>query len=143
MRAWVALIALATGSYASPATAARPRIVTVQVQDVTGKPIPNAWVRVRGTEGRRRVDADTGLWEASTLYKNDGSPLIFVRGMALQLTITAPGYESKELEHVVRGGKNLLPIVLEAMPDRPLVPDGLQEANDMMERWLETPPAER
>ena len=81
----------------SAAEAGRPRVVTVVVQDPEGDPIPNAWVRVPGTERERAVEHDTGVWERALVYEADGSPRIFHKGMELPLT-SIPSFWKLALE---------------------------------------------
>jgi hypothetical protein len=107
---------------ASSAHAAdKPQIISVVVSDQAGVPIPNAWVRVPETEGRRIVDAETGRWEASMLYSYDGTPVVFVRGMMVDLTVSAPGYQPRRLLYEVEPRGNELLISLEVMPEREVV----------------------
>lgn len=133
----LAATALAAGLVAPlSARAERPQIVAVTVTDVDGKPIPNAWVRIPNTEGRRTVEPSTGLWEASMLYGFDGEPLVFTRGMVLQLSVSAPGYLTQIIEFEVRARRNELPITLEKMPEQEILPDGLETDEDVLLEWF-------
>jgi len=113
-------------SVPTPAHAERPQIVMVTVTDTEGKVVPNAWVRIPGTEGRRTVDAITGIWEASMLYRFDGEPYVFTKGETLLITVSAPGYLSQTFEFEVRARRNELPVTLEKMPEQEILPDDLQ-----------------
>ena len=133
----LAATALAGGLVAPlSARAERPQIVAVTVTDIDGKPIPNAWVRIPNTEGRRTVDPATGLWEASMLYGFDGEPLVFTRGMVLQISVSAPGYLTQIIEFEVRARRNELPITLEKMPEQEILPDGLETDEDVLLEWF-------
>ncbi len=98
-------------------------LVTVQVLDEVGRALPSAWVRVPDTEGRRRVDAETGVWQARYLYAYDGMELPFKRGQVVEFTISAPGYATRLARYRVRGGKNQLTIGLEPLPEGDLEVD--------------------
>lgn len=123
------------------AVAARPQIVSVVVTDEQGQPIPNAWVRIPQTEGRRVVDPETGLWEASTVYRYDGEPLVFTRGLRLELTVSAPGYHTRRLAVQVRSRRNLLPVSLQPMPTPSLLTTP-EDPDALMGEWLATSAAE-
>lgn len=132
----LAVIPVAMGLMPIPAHAERPQIVAVTVTDSEGKPIPNAWVRIPNTEGRRTVDPSTGLWEASMLYGYDGEPLVFTRGMVLEISVSAPGYLTRSIEFEVRARRNELPITLETMPEQQILPDGLETDEDALLEWF-------
>ena len=122
---------------ASPALATdKPQIVTIQVSDTGGDPIETAWVRLPGTEGRRNVEPLSGIWEASMLYTYDGDPVIFTKGMDLNLTVSAPGYVSQNIAYKVVARRNLVSIVLEEMEKRDIVEDPNDESA-LMIRWFE------
>jgi len=110
----------------SVARAERPQIVMVTVHDTEGRVVPNAWVRIPGTEGRRTVDATTGIWEASMLYRFDGEPFVFTKGETLRITVSAPGYLAQTFEFEVRARRNELPVVLEKMPEQEILPEDLE-----------------
>ena len=120
----------------------RPQIVTVAVVDEQGEPIPNAWVRVHQTEGRRSVDPDSGLWEASTLYRYDGSPLVFVKGMAVEFTVSAPGFRAVRLQYEVRSRRNYLQVALDVLPQQPILTDGPSSTEALMYEWFQGRPPE-
>jgi len=85
--------------------------LTVLVVDESGNPIPNAWVRIPDTEGRRRTDP-TGNWTASFVYTYDGAEVYFQRGMVLELTISAPGYASRLARYKMKARRNELTVPL-------------------------------
>ncbi len=60
----VATLMLFSGVAEAGTVDAKP--VIVRVIDIIGNPIPNAWVRLPDTEGRRMVDA-SGKWEANSM----------------------------------------------------------------------------
>ncbi len=127
-------VALLLGTVGA-APVARPQIVSVVVTNDDGEPIPNAWVRIPQTEGRRVVDPETGLWEASTVYHYDGSPLVFTRGLRLELTVSAPGYLTRRLAVQVRSRRNLLPVTLQPMPTPQLLTTS-EDPDALMAEWL-------
>ena len=118
------------------AQAARPQIVSIVVTDDMANPIVNAWVRVPGTEGRRKVDAE-GIWEASALYRYDGSPMVFTKGLRLEITVTAPGFKPRRIAYQVRARRNTVPVELQRIEEQPLLPHGFDDAERLMEDWLD------
>ena len=124
---------------ASPALAKRPQVVTVSVEDPEGRPIPNAWVRIPGTEGRRTVEQDTGVWEATTLFDPSGQPIIFQRGMRLELTVTAPGYAPVRVSYKVRSRRNSLDVTLVPMQRPDILPQGVTTLDTLVKEWLGAP----
>ena len=128
---------------ASPAAhAERPQILAVTVTDAAGAVVPNAWVRIPETEGRRTVDPTSGIWEASMLYRYDGDPLVFTKGMTLVVTVSAPGYLSQTFEYELRSRRNELPVQLEKMPEQAILPEGLESADDVLLEWFRSAPSE-
>lgn len=126
----------------SVASAGRPRVVTVVVQDRQGAPISNAWVRVPGTERERAVEHDTGVWERALVYEPDGSPRIFHKGMELPLTVTAPGFRPRRIVYRIRGRKNVIEVVLEPLPAASPIRADAETIDSLMEQWLRPPAAE-
>ena len=120
----------------SPAAAEKPQIVTIEVKDASGVPIDSAWVRLPGTEGRRNVEPLSGIWEASMLYTYEGAPVIFTKGMELNLTVSAPGFVSQNINYTVAPRRNLVSIVLEPMEEREIVEEPDDESS-LMIRWFE------
>jgi hypothetical protein len=109
------------------------KLITVRVLDGAGAPITNAWVRLPQTEGRRMVD-EVGRWQAKSLYELDGRERFFMKGMVLDLTISAPGYTSRAVGYEVRNRRNLVTVQLE-----PMNLTILDEENDedLMIRWFQ------
>ena len=132
----IAALALALGLASTAAAAEKPQIVTIEVKDAAGLPIESAWVRLPGTEGRRNVEPLSGIWEASMLYTYEGDPVIFTKGMELNLTVSAPGYVSKNILYTVAARRNLVSIVLDPMEEREIVEDPDDESA-LMIRWFE------
>lgn len=118
---WISIVLPTLALLAGPVAQAKDKeegmLVSVAVVDEQGRPIPNAWVRVPDTEGRRLVDPETGVWATRYLYAYDGMEIFFERGMVLELTISAPGYSSRLARYRVRGGKNQLTVELSKLPE--------------------------
>ena len=108
------------------------KLVTVRVMDQNGAPIPNAWVRLPQTEGRRMVD-ELGKWQAKSLYELDGRERFFLKGMVLDFTISAPGYTSRSVAYEVQRKRNLVSVQLRPMEHNIL--DG-ENDEDLMIRWF-------
>ena len=87
-------------------------MVTVQVTDVAGAPIPTAVVRHPNEQERHPVNTESGRWEDSVLYMPDGSELFFEKGMDLEFEISAPGYKNERVIYTVRKRRNVIPVVL-------------------------------
>ena len=133
MRLWPAITCLCL--LAGPAMAnEKPQIVTIQVVDLQGTPIRNAWVRVPGVQDHRDVDTN-GIWEASTLPKYDGSLMSLTKGSMLDLTVAAPGFYAQSLRYEVRPRRNEITVSLQAMPTPSLV-ETTDDGDEMMNAWL-------
>ncbi|MBW1878630.1 MAG: carboxypeptidase regulatory-like domain-containing protein [Deltaproteobacteria bacterium] len=104
-----ALMAIALWSSVAFAKTDEGIPLTVLVVDESGQPIPNAWVRIPDTEGRRRTDP-SGTWTASFVYTYDGAEVFFQRGMVLELTISAPGFASRLARYRVKAHRNELTV---------------------------------
>ncbi len=125
---------------ASPALAKKDKTegveVRIKVMTMEGEPIPTAVVRHPEEADRRRVNSVTGEWTASTLYLPDGSELIFVPGMSVQLEISAPGYMTKIIKYDIRKRKNLAEVQLEVLAmdvediEEPLIQFGRDRPRD-------------
>jgi hypothetical protein len=113
----VVLSSLVTGLLmtSTVSEARRPKLLSVHVKDIEGKPISNAWVRIPDTEGRRQVSSATGIWEASMLYRYDGDILFFLRGDTVNLTVSAPGYQAQALIYTIRPRRNEFDVQLQTM----------------------------
>ena len=126
----MAHLALSTPAIADDADDAK--LITVRVMDQNGEPIPNAWVRLPQTEGRRMVD-ELGKWQAKSLYELDGRERHFLKGMVLDFTISAPGYTSRSVAYEVQRNRNLISVQLRPMQHNIL--DGVND-DDLMIRWF-------
>jgi hypothetical protein len=146
-RAWL-LALLAVGSTAFAATPEdkekikierHKRMVTITVTDTKGKVIPNAWVRVPETDGRREVDPGTGKWASDLLYKLDGTEYWFLKGKTIDFMISAPQYQTASLLFKVHSRKsnNNLIVALEPMEK----PD-LGNDDELMIQWFKRTNAE-
>ena len=110
-----------------------PRLVVVRVVTTDGAPIPNAWVRIPGTEGRRMVDRN-GEWEAEMLYTLEGEEMFFSRGSVIDFSISAPGYQSLAARYKVRGRGNVVTVPLARMPQMNFVDD---DDAELMIQWFQ------
>jgi hypothetical protein len=140
-RAWL-LALLAVGSTAFGATAEEKekirierhkRTVTITVTDPSGKPIPNAWVRVPETDGRRAVDPQSGKWETDLLYKLDGTEYWFLKGKPIDFMISAPQYQTASLLFKVHGRKSNNNLLVSLQPMEK--PD-LGNDDELMIQWF-------
>lgn len=133
--AWVLAAAVLTPSVADAKKEKEvvARLVVVRVVTTDGEPIPNAWVRIPGTEGRRMVDRN-GEWEAEMLYTLEGEEMFFSRGSVIDFSISAPGFQSLAARYKVRGRGNVVTIPLERMPQRNFVDD---DDADLMIQWFQ------
>lgn len=89
--------------------------VTVEVMDEVGNPIPTAVVRHPEETFRHRVNAENGAWSNTSLWLPNGDELRFVKGMTVQFEVSAPGYNNRFVEYVVRKRKNVISVVLSKM----------------------------
>ena len=89
--------------------------VTVAVLDEAGLPIPTAVVRHPKEADRHRVNTETGRWTDKILYLPNGEELIFVKNMALEFEVSAPGYENATVQYIVRKRKNIITVTLVKM----------------------------
>lgn len=118
MKSLLTSLLLASSLLSAPALAGDDSegiLVTVEVLDVEGKPIPTAVVRHPDEADRHRVNTETGRWQAQVLYLPNGDELVFVKGMELEFEVSAPGYKNARVKYFVRKRKNLVPVVLEKM----------------------------
>lgn len=104
--------------------------VKVVVLSPAGEPIPTAVIRHPDEADRHRVNSLTGSWEESKLYMPDGSELIFVPGMTIQLEVSAPGFMTQVIQYDIRKRKNTVEVTLPELPlddsdiDEPLLQFG-------------------
>jgi hypothetical protein len=135
-RVWfVALIgvALVLSMGVAEASEEKGRAVTLRVVDEGGEPLPNATVRVPGTEGKRRVTRN-GEWTESVLYTIEGDEFRFKRGDVVEFHVTAPEYHARAIKYRVRGRLNYVEVALKRMP----APDAALESDpdDLLIRWF-------
>lgn len=127
---------LATGALPDDAAAAgKGRAVTVRVVDTFGAPLPNAVVRVPGTEGTTRVNRN-GEWTESMLYSVEGDEFPFAKNEWLVFNVSAPEYHARSVKYKVRGRKNYVEIALRPMPE-PTAPLAEQGDQDLLIRWFQ------
>lgn len=86
--------------------------VKVTVINASGEPVPTAVIRHPDEADRHRVNSLTGSWEESKLYLPDGSELIFVPGMTIQLEVSAPGFMTQVIQYDIRKRKNNVEVTL-------------------------------
>lgn len=119
----VALGAMAAVGLVAPREAAAKKgaeegvEVTIVVLDAENKPIPTAVVRHPGAAERNRVNSVNGEWKDSRVYLPDGSEMLFLPGMNLQLEVSAPGYMLRIVSYDIRKRNNRVPIVLDKLPE--------------------------
>ena len=89
--------------------------VKVVVLDEAGAPIPTAVVRHPQEADRHRVNTYDGSWEAAVLYLPDGTELKFLKGMVLELEISAPGFVNQRIQYLIRKRKNVVEVQLARM----------------------------
>ena len=89
--------------------------VKVIVLDPEGQPVKTAVIRHPQEADRHRVNTFDGSWEASVLYMPDGSELKFLKGMELELEISAPGFVNQRIKYLVRKRKNVVQVTLQRM----------------------------
>ena len=92
-----------------------PVPVTVRVLDPTGTPIPTATVRHPEERLRHPVNVETGEWSESVLYLESGKEIRFLKDQALELEISASGFENQTVRYVIRRRRNLIPVILQPM----------------------------
>ena len=91
-----------------------PLTVTV-VDSATEQPIPTAVVRHPDEKNRHQVNTANGSTTISVLYMEDGTELIFTKGMQLSFEISAPGYLNQKFTYVMRRRKNRVTVPLSKM----------------------------
>lgn len=126
------VLSLSTGAVASDK---KGRSVTIRVVDEAGQPLPNATVRVPGTEGKRLVNRN-GEWTESMLYTLDGDEFIFQKNEFVEFHIAAPEFHARSIKYRVRGRTNFVQVPLKPMPP-PTAPLAEDESDDLMIRWFQ------
>ena len=91
-----------------------PLTVTV-VDSVTELPISTAVVRHPDEKNRHQVNTANGSTTISVLYMDDGTEVIFTKGMQLTFEISAPNYLNQKFTYVMRRRKNRVTVPLSKM----------------------------
>ncbi len=89
--------------------------VEIRVLDEEGNPIPTAVVRHPEEQERHPVNTMTGAYFTDILYLPDGTERPFVKGMDLEFEVSAPGFITANILHVVRKRRNTIEVTLEKM----------------------------
>ena len=105
-------LCLSTSAFAQDAGI--PLTVTV-VDAATEQPIPTAVVRHPSEANRHQVNTANGSTTISVLYMDDGTEVIFAKGMELLFEISAPGYLNQKFTYVMRRRKNRVTVPLVKM----------------------------
>lgn len=115
--ALAAPLALSTALVPVPAAYAQAQGIPVEIQvlDPEGNPIPTAVVRHPEEMERHPVNTMTGAYRTDILYLPDGSEQPFFKGMTLNFEVSAPGYVTANIAHVVRKRRNNIQVTLEKM----------------------------
>lgn len=111
------------------------RPVTIRVVDEQGQPIPNASVRVPGTEGKRRVTRN-GEWTESMLYTVEGDEYVFRKNEYVEFHVAAPEFHARSIKYRVRGRLNYVEVALKAMPP-PTAPLAVDDNAELLVRWFQ------
>ena len=81
--------------------------VTITVLDEESKtPLSTARILHPLEHIDHQVNSVTGSWKESVLFLTDGTTLYFSPGSSLDLTISAPGYISQEIQLEVKHWRN-------------------------------------
>jgi hypothetical protein len=91
-----------------------PLTVTV-VDATTTAPISTAVVRHPSEASRHQVNTVSGSTTLSVLYMEDGTEVIFAKGMQLSFEISAPGYLNQKFTYIMRRRKNRVTVPLVKM----------------------------
>ena len=117
--ALLAALSLATvGSVAVPSVAVAQEAgipVEIRVLNMDGEPIPTAVVRHPEEQERHPVNTITGAYTTDVLFLPDGTEKLFVKGTELEFEISAPGYVTANVLHIVRKRRNVIAVTLEKM----------------------------
>lgn len=107
------LVGVATPSVASAQETGIP--VEIRVMDTSGNPIATAVVRHPEEQERHPVNTITGAYTTDVLFLPDGSEKLFVKGLDLEFEVSAPGFVTANVRHVVRKRRNVIAVTLETM----------------------------
>jgi hypothetical protein len=124
----------ATLAWAEPALGV-PLEVEVRAPD--GALVRTAVVRFPGERVPHRVHTETGRMVSSCLYFDDGSELIFERGMQLGLEVVAPGYEVQPARATLRGRRTRVVVTLRSLDPAPSpgAPDAEENTLGALAAW--------
>jgi len=118
VRSSVALAFLVlTGVGAASTASAQDRGIPVEIRviDEAGSPVQTAVVRNPQEAERHPVNTMTGAYPMDTLYLPDGSEMVFTKGMDLEFEVSAPGFITSNLHHIVRKRRNVIEVTLARM----------------------------
>lgn len=124
---------LLTPDVAVAADKGRP--VTIRVVDQNGVAIPNANVRVPGTEGKTKVNGN-GEWTETMLYTIEGDEFVFKKNETIVFYISAPEFHARTIAYPVKGRMNYVEIALRKMPE-PTKPLEQVDDQDLLIRWFQ------
>lgn len=108
-----AFVGVATPSVALAQETGIP--VEIRVLDTSGNPIATAVVRHPEEQERHPVNTITGAYTTDVLFLPDGSEKLFVKGLDLEFEVSAPGFVSANVRHIVRKRRNVIAVTLETM----------------------------
>jgi hypothetical protein len=109
-----AVFSVVVSTGASAEDAGIPLAITV-IDATTEAPIKSAVVRHPDEQNRHQVNTATGTTEMSVLYMDDGTEVIFTKGMQLSFEISAPGYLNQKVTYIMRKRKNRITVRLSKM----------------------------
>ena len=89
--------------------------VEIRVLNPDGEPIPTAVVRHPQEQERHPVNTITGAYTTDVLFLPDGTETLFTKGTELEFEISAPGYITANVVHVVRKRRNVIAVTLQKM----------------------------
>lgn len=89
--------------------------VEIRVLDPDGQAIPTAVVRHPEEQERHPVNTITGAYTTDVLFLPDGSEILFTKGLDLEFEVSAPGFVTATVHHVVRKRRNVIAVTLEKM----------------------------
>jgi hypothetical protein len=127
------LLAPMSGALAEEGKGGRP--VTIRVVDDQGLAIPNARVKIPGTEGKTLTNRN-GEWTESMLYTIEGDEFIFKKNAFLEFHVSAPEFHARSVKYKIRGRMNYVEVALRKMPE-PTAPLKAEDDRDLLIRWFQ------